>query len=196
MTDRVAVIGHIFGDHRARAGAGSIADLNWSDQHRVRADEGVLADDCSLFRLAIEVAGDRTGSNVRSSTDVRVADITEVPDLDMLSNKRFLQLGVGADMHVRPDVAARANGRIGADLHMVLQRRTSNRAGFNEAVPTQMCIFQNGVGTDSRASSNDGGTPQVRTWLNDYACLNRDSGIDPGCLTVADQDARVQQPCR
>ena len=128
MADRVAVVRDIFGDDGPGSGSRSITDANRSDQHRVGADEGVLADDRSLLRLAVEVAGDRARADVGSRTHLGVADITEVSDLDVLADAGFLEFRVRADMDARLDLAAGADGRIRADLDVVVERRTSDRA--------------------------------------------------------------------
>ena len=70
-----------FGDDRARADIGAVADRDRGDEGRVRADEGAGADVGLVLGEAVVIAGDGSRADVGVRPDSRIADIGQMIDL-------------------------------------------------------------------------------------------------------------------
>ena len=151
--------GHVLGDHAAGGDDGAVADRHRRDQRGVGADERARADRRAMLVVAVVVAGDRPGADVRLGADLRVAEIRQVVRLGARAEFRGLHLDEVADMHllaelgagaqpgVRPDDAVRADDaafqvterpdlRTGRDLHA----RTEHHVGFDRHVRRELGV--------------------------------------------------------
>src|SRR5215831_2493833 len=70
--DRKRVLFRRFGDHRAGADIGSIADFHRRHERRIGADESASADVGEVFVEAVVVAGDGAGADVGALAHARV----------------------------------------------------------------------------------------------------------------------------
>src|SRR5579871_1455543 len=81
---------NILGDDRTRANVGAIPYFDGSDQGRVTANKNVATDRRRVLGNPVVVAGDRSGSDIRVSADIRVAQVGEVHGLDALAQNAVL----------------------------------------------------------------------------------------------------------
>ncbi|KAJ3079275.1 hypothetical protein HK102_003908, partial [Quaeritorhiza haematococci] len=100
---------------------GAPADLDGGDQHRARADAGVVADRGGVLDLAVEVRGDGPAAEVDVLADAGVAQVGQVAgdgagaeggtvDLDERADFHAVgQLGAGAEVGERAELAADAH---------------------------------------------------------------------------------------
>src|SRR5205807_7715656 len=103
---REGAFGHVFGDRRARADVGAVADGDRRHELGVAADEDLLSDPRSVLRLAVVVAGDDARADVGPFADVGVAEVGQVLRLRPLADDRVLRLDEVADPGVLLDLGA------------------------------------------------------------------------------------------
>ena len=104
---RQRVIGDVPGNDAAGTDNGAVADAHRGDQRGVRSDEGARANIGMLLKKAVVIAGDGTCAHVRSGTDARVANVSQVVNLGSLFDPGVLDLDEVADMNLRTDRRSR-----------------------------------------------------------------------------------------
>ena len=95
----------VLGDHRSGRRVGAVADRHRGDQHRVRPDPDLVADDRGVLGHAVVVDEDRRGPDVGALADRGVAHVGQVRHL-----RAGADLGV-LDLHVRPGLGPLAQDR-------------------------------------------------------------------------------------
>ena len=72
---------NVFRNDGPGAGGGALSNAHGRDQHRIAADEGVLADEGLVLGVAVEVAGNRARADIHILAQRGVAHVAEVPHL-------------------------------------------------------------------------------------------------------------------
>ena len=67
---------------------------------RVRTDKGIIADNGAELIYAVIVASNGSGADVHACTHIRIADISKVIYLGVLTNNGFLYFNEVSDMVV------------------------------------------------------------------------------------------------
>ncbi len=98
----------VHGDHTAGGDDGAITDRHRRDKRGIGADERARTDCCAMLVVAVVVAGDRPGADVRLGADIRVAEIRQVVRLGARAEFRCLHLDEVADMHLLAKIGAGA----------------------------------------------------------------------------------------
>src|SRR4029078_11426175 len=118
--DRQLARGHILGHHGAGTGLGACTDLARRDDHRIDADERAIADRRPMLLGAVEVRGDRAGTDVGVLADLGIAEVAHVVLLRAGAQVAGLELGIVADLGATTDDAARAQVAVRTDGRLVL----------------------------------------------------------------------------
>src|SRR5581483_7698052 len=116
---------HLPRNHRTRTHRRAGAHGHRRDQHHVRADRGVVADDGAVLVGAVVVGGDGARADVNLAPDRAVADVREMVHLARFGDVGLLDFDEIADVHVVGEPGARAqpgertDAAIGADLRFL-----------------------------------------------------------------------------
>src|SRR6266542_7107392 len=148
VAEREGTGGDGLGDDRAGRDVGAVADLDRRDEDRIGADEGSGADPGGVLPLAVVVAGDRPGADVRAGADEGVAEVSEVVRLRALAEHGLLGLdevpdvGLLADLAAGPHARERAEDRARPDRRLLPDRvrtdghaRCEHRVAQDDACP-------------------------------------------------------------
>src|SRR5687768_4118758 len=72
---------HIFDHDRPGPRHRTVADVDWSDKHRIGADMHVVADMRFMLVLAVIVASDRSSADIRVLADCCITQISQMTSL-------------------------------------------------------------------------------------------------------------------
>ena len=193
MANGNAVVRYILGHDCPCARPGSCTHNDRSDEHRVGTDERILADYRLVLGLAIEVTRNRAGADIRTLTDIGVADIAEMSDLHALTDSRFLEFGMCADVGTRLNRAAGADCGIGADLDFIPQDRAADGARFQDAVTADARVFDDCIWPNSRFGRNRRATTDVAAGFDHSARFDDCPSVYPDSTAVGDVYATLAQ---
>jgi hypothetical protein len=107
--------GHVVGDAASRGHDGASADPHGSDQLNVRADQGVILDNGSIFGPAVEIAGNGSGSDGHVASDRGVPQIAQVsgagsvPDGAAFYLDEIADAAIVSDPGTVPEMGARTD---------------------------------------------------------------------------------------
>ncbi len=102
--------GDVAGHDRSRAGPRPGANGDRGAKHGVHADEGAIADGRRVLALAVEVGGDRAGTDVDVVAELRVTQVAHVVLLGAGTHPRLLELRIVSDPAARSRSRSRDAG--------------------------------------------------------------------------------------
>ena len=193
MADGNAVVRDILGHDCPCARSGPRTHDDRSDEHRVGTDKRILSDHRLVLGLAIEIARNRAGADIRALANIGVAEVAEMSDLDALADSRFLEFGMCTDVGARLNRAAGADRGVGADLDFIPQDRAADGARFQDAVTADGRISHDYVWPDSRSGRNRRATTDMATGLDHSAWFDDCPSVYPNSTAVGDVYAPLAQ---
>src|SRR6478672_11208948 len=99
---RKRVAGYVVRDHRTRSDIGPLPDRHRRDEAGIRPNEGPGPDFGPGFDVAVIVARDGAGTDIRLRADARIADIAEVADFRARPDIGILDFDEVADFRLLP----------------------------------------------------------------------------------------------
>src|SRR5205823_6257416 len=138
--DSQAVVGHVFGDGRARGDISVVPDVHRGHENRIAADENAFADGRGMFLEAIVIAGNRAGADVALGAHLGVSEIGEVRHFRAFADDRLFGLHEVADAPAALHVRSRAQARERTDGHAIFQPALHHKTSRESAATSASTV--------------------------------------------------------